>query len=174
MNDNFNSYSSYKKKKKAEGLSEKKRSEAPVRKQKRSSAIKKTKSSQKIRKKQQAQVQAEEKRLSKEERAKLRKERMAAFTDSAVVFFKKLGVVLGVIFILGEILLIINLHSRIDGIQYEINDAEKQLNQKKEIIKDLNTQRESAYKSETIENLAKYKLGMVYPKKEQIIYVNLD
>ena len=58
--------------------------------------------------------------------------------------------------------------------KFENNELTSQLEQKKEVIKELNSKKEATYKSETIENIARYKLGMIYPTKEQTVYIYLD
>lgn len=68
----------------------------------------------------------------------------------------------------------ITLKSEIDMLKFKNNELSSQLDQKKEVIKELNSKKEATYKSETIENLARYRLGMVYPTKEQTVYIYLD
>lgn len=177
MNDNFNSYSDYKKSRaQANERSREKTPEKRTRPKKR--AVQPSEPSRKEKKKiDKEQIKKErklEKARLKEERARARKEKMTSLADSALFFGKLLGKLMLLGIIIGEIILMINLNAKIDMIQFEINDLDKELDRKKEIVKELNTEKEAAYKSETIENLARYKLGMVYPTKEQTIYINLD
>lgn len=179
MSDNFNSYSDYKKSRaQANEKSREKVLEKRVRTKKRNSKQPEPARKDKPKKKIDKELNKKERKLEKarlrEERAKLRKEKMTSLTNSALLLGKLLGKLLLLGIIIGEIILMINLNAKIDMIQFEINDLDKELDRKKEIVKALNTEKEAAYKSETIENLARYKLGMVYPTKEQTIYINLD
>ncbi len=110
----------------------------------------------------------------KQERAIARKEAWVSFAAALKEFFVRMGMVLAVLFIIGGIMVTITLKSEIDMLKFKNNELSSQLDQKKEVIKELNSKKEATYKSETIENLARYRLGMVYPTKEQTVYIYLD
>lgn len=185
MNKKNNSYSEYRKNRsdssKKNPDSSKKRSDSkeyPKTSRTPSSSAnypkKRSKKTQKKRTSEPKKLTREEKLRNKAARSSARKEKMTDVINSAWAALKKLGAVLFFFILLAEVMMMINLNARIDTAKFENNDLTKQLEKKKEIVKELNSQREAAYKSETIENLAKYKLGMVYPSKDQTIYINLD
>lgn len=120
------------------------------------------------------QEQKLQKKLNKEKKAKERKENFASLASSVLYLSKKLVVVLLVLLILGEVMLSLNFKSQLDALQFDINDISSKLEKEQNIIKELNSEKESAYKSETIENFARYRLGMIYPTREQTVYINLD
>lgn len=118
--------------------------------------------------------------LSKDEKASIRlenKEKMISsikdFRNGISAFAKKFLIFVSLIVIVTQVIFIIKLNSKLESLQFDINKMNTKISKDKEIIKELNTKKENAYKSETIENFARYKLGMVYPKKEQIVYINL-
>lgn len=191
MNDKFNSYADYKKSLQAssgKGTTQKKSSNknkskgtkrAPYSSAKNSasSAITRNQPKKKTKKVDRAEnkkARKLERQQRKEQKLRERKERVATLASDAKKLIKSLGIVLCILLLIGELMLMLNLNSQLDKIQFEINDYNAQLSEKKQLVKELNSQKEAAYKSETIENLARYKLGMVYPKKEQSIYINLD
>lgn len=190
MNDKFNSYADYKKSlqtSSGKGTTQKKSSNknkskgtkrAPYSSAKNSaSSAARTQPKKKTKKVDRAEnkkARKLERQQRKEQQLRERKERVVALASDAKKLIKSLGIVLCILLLIGELMLMLNLNSQLDKIQFEINDYNAQLSEKKQLVKELNSQKEAAYKSETIENLARYKLGMVYPKKEQSIYINLD
>lgn len=117
---------------------------------------------------------AEQKRLDKEARAASRREGMKDVKRFLLELLKKLAIALIAILLIGETLLMINQYAIMDELKFQISDINKELEKDKNYLKELNSEKEAAYKSENIENIAKYNLGMVYPSKEQTIYINLD
>ncbi|MDO4711086.1 MAG: hypothetical protein Q4A75_03835 [Peptostreptococcaceae bacterium] len=187
MKDNFTSYSDYKKSLNTanKGATKKKRSSGKSKGAARPSPLQEKKETRKPTKKLKKKVRkidrAEEKKAKKlekqerkEKRIKERRDRTAALASKMRSMSKKIAMVLMLLVIIAEMLLMLNLNSKLDAIQFEINDHNEKLGEKKQLVKELNSEKEAAHKSETIENLARYKLGMVYPTKEQTIYINLD
>ncbi len=176
MSEKISSYSDYKR-----SLDKKRPEPSKSSGQKSAKALKRKNGTGKARTKRKEQQPAardsyKEKRpqISKEEKIKRKKERTAALVSGFLLLCKKVGLVLFVLIALGELMLLINFEARIHSIQFEINDITANLDEKKELLKELNSQKEAAYKSETIENIARYNLGMIYPTKEQTVYINLD
>ena len=84
-----------------------------------------------------------------------------------------LGACFVVFYIFVSMILLYN-NSNIAQLQYKINSINKEIEKEKNYLNELEAARESTYKSETIENYAKYKLNMVYPTKDQIVYIKVD
>lgn len=84
-----------------------------------------------------------------------------------------LGACFVVFYIFVSMILLYN-NSNIAQLQYKINSINKEIEKEKNYLNELEADRESTYKSETIENYAKYKLNMVYPTKDQIVYIKVD
>ena len=119
----------------------------------------------------------ERKRLEeqrKRERSAARKARWNDLVGALKELTVKMGMILAILLVLAGVMGTITLKSEIDLLKFENNELTSQLEQKKEVIKELNSKKEATYKSETIENIARYKLGMIYPTKEQTVYIYLD
>lgn len=110
----------------------------------------------------------------KQERKETRKERVGQVKQSIFGIFKRFFVALMLLVLVLEMLLMISQNASIDALRFEINDLNASYEKQSNVLKELNSQKETAFKSETIENIARYNLGMVYPSKEQTIYIDLD
>lgn len=108
-------------------------------------------------------------------RAKIEKRQRKVELWHAIKNYKKTFLVACfVVFYIGISMVILYNNSNISELQYKINSLKKDITKEKNLLNELETERESTYKSETIENLAKYRLNMVYPTKDQIVYVKVD
>lgn len=193
MRDDFNSYESYKKKqknKRAEELRQEKlrqkqleQKKAENRRRKASTVKKKVKKEEprkvvrpkkevkpKLSKEEKKQLKAQK----KEEKRARRKENMENLKGSLSAWARNLFIFLVAIVIIAEIMFLLNTQAKLDSIQFKINELSVQIERKNNDIKELSSKKESAYKSGRIENLARNRLGMVYPDQNQIVYINLD
>lgn len=137
---------------------------------KQAAAPKISRAEEKKQKQERARLKQEQKTIQRAHRQENRKLIRAQIAD----FFKKTFFVLLVLVLIAEAILMLNQNATIDTLKFEINDLNEAYKKEKNILKELNSQKEAALKSETIENIARYNLGMVYPTKEQTIYINLD
>lgn len=112
----------------------------------------------------------EEKENKKLEKQKRKQEFQHALKNNFKLF---LGACFVVFYIMIAMLILYN-NSNIAQLQYKINAIKKDIEKEKNYLNELEAERESTYKSETIENYAKYRLNMVYPSKEQIVYIKVD
>lgn len=112
----------------------------------------------------------EDKQNKKLENQKRKQEFKHAIKNNFKLF---LGACFVVFYIMIAMLILYN-NSNIAQIQYKINAIKKDIEKEKNYLNELEAERESTYKSETIENYAKYRLNMVYPSKEQIVYIKVD
>ena len=87
---------------------------------------------------------------------------------------KPLMIACFVVFYIGISMVILYNNSRIAQMQYSVNEIRKEIEKEKNYQNELEAERESTFKSETIENYAKYRLNMVYPSKEQTVYIKID
>lgn len=93
-------------------------------------------------------------------------------------FYKKVKPVQITLFILGVYLvlaanLVVNNNSQLALLKYKVTELNTEITRQENIINELEAKRESTFKSQTIENYAKYKLDMVYPTKEQTVYIKV-
>lgn len=79
-----------------------------------------------------------------------------------------------VAFYVGISMVILYNNSKIAQMQYNVNEIKKEIEKEMNYKNELEAERESTFKSETIENYAKYRLDMVYPSKDQTVYINID
>ena len=79
-----------------------------------------------------------------------------------------------VVFYIGISLVLLYNNSRIAQMQYSVNEIREEVEKEKNYQNELEAERESTFKSETIENYAKYRLNMVYTTKEQTVYIKID
>ncbi len=79
-----------------------------------------------------------------------------------------------VVFYIGISMGILYNNSNISQLQYKLNLLNKEISKEKNLLNELEAERETTYKSETIENFAKYRLNMVYPTKDQMVYIKVD
>lgn len=112
----------------------------------------------------------EEKENKKLEKQRRKQEFKHALKNNFKLF---LGACFVVFYIMIAMLILYN-NSNIAQLQYKINAIKKDIEKEKNYLNELEAERESTYKSETIENYAKYRLNMVYPSKEQIVYIKVD
>ena len=117
---------------------------------------------------------ARQKQIDKQTKLAARQEKTRAMKESLVNVSKKAAIALVLLLLIGEAILMINQNAAIDELKFGINDLTAKLEKENNMLKELNSEKETAYKSENIENIARYNLGMVYPTKEQTIYINLD
>lgn len=68
---------------------------------------------------------------------------------------------------------IVHNNSKISELKYTVTTLNIEINRQGNLINELEAKRESTYKSQTIENYAKYKLGMIYPTKAQTVYIKV-
>lgn len=130
--------------------------------------------SNKLRNKQKKEKIKEQKKIYNLIRKEKRAENIKKLKEDFSNIFKKMFVGLILFIVIIEVLFLVNAQTRLDKIQFDINDLSSQIEKNNNSIKELNSKKESSYKSETIENFAKYKLGMVYPTKEQTVYIYLE
>ena len=128
------------------------------------------KAEQKRQKQERARYKQEQKTIKKASRD----ESLRLFKERLFDLFKKAFFAILVLVLIGETILMLSQNAGIDALKFEINDLNTQYEKENNVLKELNSQKETALKSETIENIARYNLGMVYPTKEQTIYINLD
>lgn len=110
---------------------------------------------------------SEKKKIEKQEK---RAQRWHAVKSNKKIFLAACFVV----FYIGISMGILYNNSNIAELQYKINALNKDIVKENNLLNELEAERESTYKSETIENYAKYRLNMVYPTKEQIVYIKID
>ncbi|MGB5823196.1 MAG: hypothetical protein WBH44_03915 [Proteocatella sp.] len=109
------------------------------------------------------------------EKKKIEKQERKAQIWHAIKSNKKIFLVACfVVFYIGVSMGILYNNSNISELQYQMNSFKKDITKEKNLLNELEAERESTYKSETIENLAKYRLNMVYPTKNQIVYIKVD
>lgn len=111
-----------------------------------------------------------EKQNRKLEQQKKKEEFQHALKNNFKLF---LGACFVVFYVIIAMFILYN-NSNIAQLQYKINAINKEIEKEKNYLNELEAARESTYKSETIENYAKYRLNMVYPSKEQIVYIKVD
>lgn len=116
------------------------------------------------------QQKIENKQNKKLEKERKKQEFQHALKNNFKLF---LGACFVVFYIIIAMLILYN-NSNIAQLQYKINSINKEIEKEKNYLNELEAERESTYKSETIENYAKYRLNMVYPSKEQIVYIKVD
>ncbi len=114
-------------------------------------------------------------KLIEKQNKKLEKQRRKESFQHALKGNKKLllGACFVVFYIIVSMTVLYN-NSNIAQLQYKANAIKRDIEKEKNYLNELEAERESTYKSETIENYAKYKLNMVYPSKEQIVYIKVD
>lgn len=119
-------------------------------------------------------IEKQNKIIEKQNR-KLQKQKKKELFQHALKSNKKilLGACFVVFYIMISMVLLYN-NSNIAQLQYKANAIKRDIEKEKNYMNELEAERESTYKSETIENYAKYKLNMVYPSKEQIVYIKVD
>lgn len=132
------------------------------------------KKQEKLRETQRKKKEEEDRKKAKEHR-RIEKLRKKEAYRHALKSNKKLllGACFVVFYIFVSMILLYN-NSNIAQLQYKINSINKEIEKEKNYLNELEAARESTYKSETIENYAKYKLNMVYPTKDQIVYIKVD
>lgn len=87
---------------------------------------------------------------------------------------KSLLIACFVVFYIGISMGILYNNSKIAQMQYNVNEIKKEIEKETNYNNELEAEREGTFKSETIENYAKYRLNMVYPSKEQTVYIKID
>ena len=114
-------------------------------------------------------------RIIEKQNRKIEKQKKKELFQHALKSNKKilLGACFVVFYIVISMVLLYN-NSKIAQFQYQANSIKRNIEKEKNHLNELEAERESTYKSETIENYAKYKLNMVYPSKEQIVYIKVD
>lgn len=122
----------------------------------------------------QKEDRARQKREQRALRKSTRQENVRTFKLAIKDLLKKAFYVILLALLIGETILMLNQNAVIDNLKFSINDINTELEKENNVLKELNSKKETALKSETIENIARYNLGMIYPTKEQTIYINLD
>ena len=126
-------------------------------------------------------IEAQKKKAAAQERKNLklarrleRKEKSEQRRHAIKSNRKPLMIACFVVFYIGISMVILYNNSRIAQMQYSVNEIRKEIEKEKNYQNELEAERESTFKSETIENYAKYRLNMVYPSKEQTVYIKID
>lgn len=126
-------------------------------------------------------IEAQKKKAAAQERKNLklarrleRKEKSEQRRHAIKSNRKPLMIACFVVFYIAISMVILYNNSRIAQMQYSVNEIRKEIEKEKNYQNELEAERESTFKSETIENYAKYRLNMVYPSKEQTVYIKID
>ena len=135
----------------------------------------KIKEAQRIAKQKEHKENLKKQKLIEKQNKKIEKQKRKELFQHALKSNKKilLGACFVVFYIIISMFVLYN-NSNISQLQYKVNEIKRDIEKEKNYLNELEVERESTYKSETIENYAKYRLNMIYPSKEQIVYIKVD